>query len=192
MVRCKNDHKRGARAPKRSVPMSMIRVSRLAALSVAFSVAAPWIARADAPNACKFLTNAAVAAVVGKPVTGGSVSVVDHSGASASSCSYMAGMTIVVISVDERGTAAAAMKEYSAQLDNSHLRDKEKEGAADAQKTVLEPGIGEGAFSDDMLSGSVLSITAVHGSRIFTLGIVGGGPIPHERVRGLMQSAISH
>ena len=97
--------------------MSMIRVSRLAALIIASSWAAPWGARADAPNACKFLTNAAVSAVVGKPVT------------------YMAGMTIVLISVDERGTAAAAMQEYNTQLDNSHIRDKDKEGAADAQKT---------------------------------------------------------
>jgi len=100
-------------------------------------------------------------------------------------------MTIVLISVDERGTAAAALKEYKTQLDNSHIRDKEKDGAPDAQKTVLEPGIGAGAFSDDLVNGSVLSITALHGSRVFTLGIVGGGPIPHERVRGLMQSAIS-
>jgi hypothetical protein len=91
--------------------MSMIRVSRLAALLAAFSLAAPWTARADAPNACKFLSNAAVSAVVGKPVTGGTTSVVDHPGASASSCSYMAGMTIVLISVDERGTGAAALKE---------------------------------------------------------------------------------
>ena len=191
MVHRKNDHKRVARAPKRRVPMSMIRVSRLAALIIASSWAAPWGARADAPNACKFLTNAAVSAVVGKPVTGGTMSVVDHAGASESSCSYMAGMTIVLISVDERGTAAAAMQEYNTQLDNSHIRDKDKEGAADAQKTVLEPGIGAGAFSDDLVNGSVLSITALHGSRVFTLGIVGGGPIPHERVRGLMQSAIS-
>ena len=97
----------------------------------------------------------------------------------------------MLISVDERGTAAAAMQEYNTQLDNSHIRDKDKEGAADAQKTVLEPGIGEAAFSYDMVNGSVLGITAVHGSRVFTLGIVGAGPIPHERVRSLMQSAIS-
>jgi len=172
--------------------MPVIRVSHLAALIVAFSAAAPWAARADAPNACKFLTNAAVSAVVGKSVTGGTMSVVDHPGASMSTCSYMAGMTMVLISVDERGSAAAAMTEYGTQLDDSRIRDKDKEGAADAQKTVLEPGIGEGAFSDDLVNGSALSITAVHGSRVFTLGIVSGGPIPHERVRNLMQSAISH
>jgi hypothetical protein len=120
------------------------------------------------------------------------MSVVDHPGASASNCSYMAGMIIVLISVDERGSAEAAMKEYKTQIDNSHIRDQEKKGESDEQKTVLEPGIGEGAFSDDMVNGSEVGITAVHGSRVFLIGIVGAKSIPHERVRNLMQMAISH
>jgi|HubBroStandDraft_4_1064222.scaffolds.fasta_scaffold184671_2 hypothetical protein len=172
--------------------MSMIRVLRLAAFIVAFSLAAPWTAHADAPDACKFLTNAGVSALLGKPVTGGRMSVVDHPGASTSSCNYMAGKTIVLISVDERGTAEAAMQEYNTQLDNNRVRDKEKDGASGQQKPVLEPGIGEGAFSDEMGNGSEIDITAVHGSQVFLIVIVGGGTIPHERVRSLMQSAISH
>jgi hypothetical protein len=171
--------------------MSKTPISGLAIL-VALSVSASWTARADAPSACKFLTTAGVSAALGKPVTGGTTSVVDHPGATASSCTYMAGTMMVLLSVDERGTAGAAMEEYHTQLDNSHIRDKDKKGAPDEQKTVLEAGIGEGAFSDDMTDGSVLGITAVHGSRVFTIGIVGAKSVPHERVRNLIQTAISH
>jgi hypothetical protein len=107
--------------------MSKTPISGLAIL-VALSVTASWTARADAPSACKFLTTAAVSAALGKPVTGGT----------ASSCTYMAGTMMVLLSVDERGTAGAAMEEYHTQLDNSHIRDKDKKGAPDEQKTVLD------------------------------------------------------
>jgi hypothetical protein len=43
-----------------------------------------------------------------------------------------------------------------------------------------------------MVDGSELSITAVHGSRVSMIGIVGAKSVPHERVRNLMQTAISH
>jgi hypothetical protein len=129
---------------------------------------------------------------VGKPVTGGTISVVDHPGATASSCSYRAGTVMILLIVDERGTAGAAMKEYQTQLDDSRNQDKDKQGAPDEQKTALESGIGEGAFSNDMTNGSVLGITAVRGSRIFTIGIVGAGSVPHERVRNLIQTVVSH
>jgi hypothetical protein len=85
--------------------MTMIRLSRLTALFVAFSAATPWSARADAPDAGKFLI-----------------------------C----------------------------------------------------------AFSDEMGNGSEIDITAVHGSHVFLIVIVGGGAISHERVRSPMQSGISH
>jgi len=161
----------------------------IAALSAI--VASP--ARADAPSACKFLTIAAVSAALGKPVTsGGITSVVDHAGASASSCMYMASPVIVVLSVDERGTADAAMQAYRSELNDSQAKDKESKGASDEQKTVLEAGIGEGAFSDDMTNGSVQDITAVHGSRLFKVGIVGAVSLPHDRIRTLIQTAVSH
>jgi hypothetical protein len=172
--------------------MSKIPRSRFATLSIALSVTAAWTAHADAPSACQFLTPAIVSAALGKPVTGGAVSMMDHSGATASNCTYRAGMTMILLSVDERGTAGAAMKEYQTQLDNSHIRDEDKKGASDEQKTIPETGIGEAAFSDDMTNGSVLSITAVHGSRVFTLGIVGAASVPHERVRSLIQAAVNH
>jgi hypothetical protein len=162
----------------------MTLVSRLTTLAVVLSMSTFSTARAGAPDACKFLTTAAVAAALGKPVTGGTISVVDHAGASASSCTYLAGAIMVLLTVDERGTPAEAAKEFNTQLDNSRSRDQ------DEQKTVMEAGIGDRAFSDDMANGSVRGITALHGSRLFTLGIVNAGPVPHERVRSLMQTAL--
>jgi hypothetical protein len=174
------------------LPMSKTAISRLGIFFIALSVTATWTARADAPSACKFLTTAAVSAALGKPVSGGTTSVIDHPGATASSCMYTAATILVLLNVDERGTAGAAMEEYHTQLDDSHMRDKDKKGASDEQKTVLESGIGEGAFSDDMTNGSVRDITAVHGSRVFKIGIIGAGSVPHERLRNLIQTAISH
>jgi hypothetical protein len=167
--------------------VAMTRILRPLTLFAVLSLIAPWTAHADAPSACKFLTPALVSAAVGKPVTGGTTSVLDHAGASASSCTYVAGKTYVVLSVDERGTAAEAMKEYADQLDNSHIRNNRDNG-----KTVLEPGLGEAAFFGDSGDNSEVSITSVHGSRVFTLGFVSAGSIPHDRIRSLMQTALSH
>jgi hypothetical protein len=172
--------------------MSKSAISWFEMLLITLSITATYTAHADAPSACKFLTPAAVSAALGKPVSGGIVSTVDHSGATASSCMYMAGATIVVLRVDERGTAGEATKEYGSQLDDSHAKDKDKKGSSDEQKTVLEAGIGEAAFSDDTTNGSVRDITAVHGSRIFKLGLVGGASVPHEQLRNLMLTAVSH
>ena len=173
--------------------MSETCISRLAILFVALSLMASWSVRADAPNACKFLTTAAVSTALGKPVTGGgTTSVVDHVGATMSSCMYMAGQAMVLLAVDERGTANVAMQAYHSELEDSRSNDKTKKGASDEQKTTLEDGIGDGAFSNDMTNGSVTSMTAVNGSRLIKLGIIGAGPLPHERVRTLMQAALSH
>jgi hypothetical protein len=162
-------------------------------LIAALSVISPWPARADAPSACKFLTIGAVSAALGKPVTsGGTTSVVDHVGATASSCMYMASPVIVVLIVDERGTADAAMQAYQSELNDSQAKDKETKGASGEQKTVLETGIGEGAFSDNVTDGSVQDMTAVHGSRLFKVGIMGAGSLPHDRIRTLIQTADSH
>jgi hypothetical protein len=162
-------------------------------LIAALTVIAAVPARADAPSACKFLTIAGVSAALGKPITsGGTTSVVDHVGATASSCMYMAAPVIVVLMVDERGTAEAAMQAYRSELNDSQAKDKQKKGESDEQKTVLEEGIGEGAFSENMTNGSVQDITAVHGSRLFKVGIMGAGSLPHDRIRTLIQTAVSH
>jgi hypothetical protein len=90
--------------------VSITCTTRFANIILVLTMSAPWTARADAPDSCKFLTPAIVSTALGKPVTGGAVSMVDHSGASMSSCTYRAAMTLVVLSVDERGTAAAAIR----------------------------------------------------------------------------------
>jgi hypothetical protein len=167
--------------------VAVTRILCLMTMLAVLSLIAPWTARADAPSACKFLTPSLVSAALGKPVTGGTMSVLDHAGASASSCTYVAGKTYVVLSVDERGTAAEAMKEYADQLDNSRIRNNRDNG-----KTVLEAGLGEAAFFDDSGDNSEVSITSVHGSRVFMLGFVSAGSIPHDRIHSLMQAALSH
>jgi hypothetical protein len=170
-------------------------ISRLAILYSVLFAAAPWSARADTPppSACKFLTKEQVSAALGKPVTaGGTTSTVDHVGASASSCMWMAGMSIVVLAVDERGTADAAMTAYHTQLSDSQSKSKDTKGASDEQKTTPESGIGEGAYSEDRTDSSILGITAVHGTRVFTLGALGAGSLPHEKLRNLMQVVIGH
>jgi hypothetical protein len=174
--------------------MSRVGISYLAILVTALSAAAPWRARADAPpGACKFLTIDQVSAALGTPVTaGGKISTVDHVGATVSSCMWMAGRIAVVLSVDERGTADAAMAAYRTQLADSQSKSKDTKGERDEQKTTPESGIGEGAYAEDRSDGSILGITAVRGTRVFTLGALGAGSLPHEKLRNLIQSVVSH
>jgi len=173
--------------------MFRLSTSSFPILLLAISLISPLPARAEAPSACKFLTIAAVSAALGKPITaGGTTSVVDHAGATASSCMYMAAPEAVILIVDERGTATAAMQKFKSELDNSQTKDKETEGSSSAQKTVLEKGIGDGAFSDNLTNGSMQEFTAVHGSRVFKVGIMGAGALPTDRIRTLIQTAVSH
>lgn len=174
--------------------MSRVGISPLAILVTALSAAAPWSARADAPpGACKFLTIDQVSAALGTPVTaGGKISTVDHVGASVSSCMWMAGRIAVVLGVDERGTADAAMAAYRTQLADSQSKAKDTNGARDEQKTTPESGIGEGAYSESRTDGAILGITAVHGTRVFMLGAMGAASLPHEKLRNLMQAVVSH
>jgi hypothetical protein len=116
--------------------MSKSAISWFEMLLITLSITATYTAQADAPSACKFLTPAAVSAALGKPVSGGIVSTVDHPGATASSCMYMAGATIVVLRVDERGTAGEATKEYGSQLDDSHAKDKDKKGLSEWKSDI--------------------------------------------------------
>jgi hypothetical protein len=96
---------------------------------------------------------------------------------------------IIMVQVNQLATAAAAQKEYADQLDNSQSRDER-----DNQRTTIEAGIGDGAFSSAFANGSEVEFTAVRGSRIMTFGLVGAGAsaVSHDRLRTLMQSALSH
>jgi hypothetical protein len=48
----------------------------------------------------------------------------------------------ITVHVNQLATAAAAQKEYADQLDNSRSRDEREN-----QRTTMEAGIGDGAFS---------------------------------------------
>ena len=171
--------------------MPMIYRSRRFALAVLLLLQASGVlvAQAAAPNSCSFITPAAWSAAISRPVTGGTTSVVNDPASTASSCLYHAGAMMITLQVDQRATAADAKKEYADQLDNSHSRDERQ-----SQHTTVESGIGDGAFSSAFTDGSEVEFTAVLGARIVTLGLIGAGAgaVPHDRLRALMQSALSH
>jgi hypothetical protein len=150
--------------------------------------AAGAAAQAAAPNSCSFVTPAAWSTALSRPVTGGTTSVVNDPAATASSCLYRAGAMLITLQVDQRATAADAQKGYAEQLDNSRSRDQRQ-----SQRTTLESGIGDGAFSSAFTDGSEVEFTAVLGSRIVTFGLVGAGAaaVPHDRLRALMLSALT-
>jgi hypothetical protein len=170
--------------------MLVINRSRGVAISmmVLFQASGVVAAQAAAPNSCSFITPAGWSAVVSRPVTGGTMSVVDNPASSASSCMYQAGAMLITLQVDQRATPAAAQKEYAEQLDNSRNRDQQQ-----SQHTTVESGIGDSAFSSAFTDGSEVEFTAVQGSRIVTFGLIGAGAaaVPHDRLRGLMKSALS-
>src|SRR5665213_2930459 len=121
------------------------------AISVLFLLqgSAAVVAQASAPNSCSFVTPAAWSAVLSRPVTGGTGSTVNDAASTASSCLYQAGTMFITVQVNQLATAAAAQKEYADQLDNSRSRDER-----DSQRTTVEAGIGDGAFSSAVANGS--------------------------------------
>jgi len=171
--------------------MAVTNRSRCIALSTLFLLQGSrvLVAQAAAPNSCSVVTPAAWSAALSRLVTGGTMSTVDNPASTASSCLYQAGAMFITVQVNQLATAAAAQKEYAEQLDNSRTRD-----GRESQRTTVESGIGDGAFSSARTSGSEVEFTAVRGSRIVTFGLVGGGAaaVPHDRLRSLMQSALSH
>ena len=171
--------------------MVEVSCSKMAMLGIALSVILSRPAFAAPPSACRFLAPAAVSAALGKPVAGGETSGIDHPGATASSCLYLATPVAVVLLDDDRGTAGTAMQAYRTQLSDSQAKDKGTKGTSDEQKTVLEAGLGEGAFSDNTPNGSLKDLTVVHGSLIVKLGIMGGPSVPLEQMRALMRTALS-
>ena len=162
-------------------------VSTCCVLAIVASISGS-AARAAAPNSCSFLTPAAVAAAVGQPVTGGTQSVVNDPSSTTSICMYRAGSLLISLSVNQLASAAAARAEYDDELSNSRAH----EGSSSAQKTVLVPGLGDGAFS--AADGPAIGLTGVRGSFVIGIGLVGGGAtaVPQERLRNLLQSALSH
>src|ERR1700734_2917663 len=135
--------------------MLVIKRSRGIAICLMVLVQASGVVAAQgaAPNSCSFVTPAGWSAVVSRPVTGGTTSVVNDPAATASSCLYHAGAMLISVQVDQQATPAAAQKEYAEQLDNSRSRDQQQ-----SQHTTVESGIGDGAFSSAFTDGSVFGV----------------------------------
>jgi hypothetical protein len=171
-----------------------LRVPSLAVLVLVLPTGAASVAQAAAPDSCRFLTPASVSAAIGRPVTGGTISVVDSEAATASSCVYMAGTLFISLRVEQLATGPAAQKEFAEQLSNERGRDEDNRGGHTSQKTSEEAGRGDAAFSSAFTDGSMLEFTAVRAERLVQIGIVGDGAagVSHERLRGLMQAALTH
>jgi hypothetical protein len=152
---------------------------------------AALIARALAthvpPNACSVLTTAQVSAAIGKPVTGGTMSIYNDPKSVTASCAYMSeGVTILVL-VGEYPTPAAAKKQLADDLANSKSHDDE------SQKTTAEPGAAEGGYSVIMGSGTTVIPTfgAVRGVREITITATGPG-VTVNQLRALTLTALGH
>jgi hypothetical protein len=142
--------------------------------------------RAGAPNSCSFLTPAAVSTAIGQPVTGGTQSVVNDPSSSTSICMYRAGSLLIILSVNQLPSAAAARTEFGNELDKSRSHDEDA-----AQKAVSVPGIGDGAFYS--ADGPALVWTGLRGSYVVSIAQVGGAAaVPQDHMRGLLQTALSH
>ena len=83
-------------------------------------------------------------------------------------------------------SSAAARAEFGDQLSNSRSHDDENS----AQKTVLISGIGDGAC----YSADGPALTGFRASYVISIGLVGSGAaaVPQERLRSLLQTALSH
>ena len=128
------------------------------------------------PNSCKFVSVAEVTELIGKPVGGGQISLVDNPKSLTSSCTYtVAGIPTVIVMVADYPSAAAAKQELATELSNS-------------KDNKTETGVGDGAF---WTSVGALQITAVQGQRLATIAVVGGTPALHDRVHSLLVKALS-
>jgi hypothetical protein len=132
------------------------------------------------PNACALLTVAEVSAAVGKPVTGGTTSVVNDPQSISSNCGYQAGPLMIMVQVSQFPSAEAAKKEFADELGNA------------TQHPVPETGVGDGAFTTT-IGPTIAGLMALRGPRIVGIAFVGPGAqsIPHDRVRALMVTALS-
>lgn len=129
-----------------------------------------------APDACKFVSVAEVTELMGKPVGGGQMSIVDNPKSITSSCTYtVGGIPTVIVLVGDYPSPAAAKKQLAT------LQATSKDNTA-------ESGLGDGGF---WTLADALSITAVQGQRLATIAIVGGTQDMHDRLHSLLSKALS-
>jgi hypothetical protein len=139
------------------------------------------------PNACSVLTTAQVSAAIGKPVSGGTMSIYNDPKSLTASCAYVSvGVTIMVV-VGEYPTPAAAKKQFAEDLANSTSHDDP------SQKTTAEPGVAEGGYSVITGSGTIVipTFVAVRGVREITLVATGPG-VTVAQLRALTLTALGH
>jgi hypothetical protein len=137
------------------------------------------------PNACALLTLAELSAAVGQPVLGGNPS---QTGDGGGQCTYGYGnLSQIAVELFQFQSAAEAQKHLADELKDSQKDDK------GSHKTVVETGVGDGAFSAsaDMAAMKAVTWSAVRGSKVFHLFTLGQVPLPPGRMRGLMLTAIS-
>ena len=138
-----------------------------------------------APDACALLTVAELSAAVGQPVSGGNPS---HAADGGGQCMYGYG-TLNQIGVElwQFPSVADAQKRFSAELKDSQAHDK------GSQKTTVESGVGDKAFSTTGVVGTMKAVTwvAVRGSRFLHIVTLGQNAVLHDRLRRLMLTALA-
>ncbi|MGD0505920.1 MAG: hypothetical protein ABSD02_24665 [Steroidobacteraceae bacterium] len=140
-----------------------------------------------APNACDFLSSADVTAAVGGAVTGGKISQVDPTSGTAS-CMYTSAGLHIGVTVSQYPSADAARKQVANQLQDS------RSGDGAGQKTSVEAGVGDAAFSSTMTEGMEMTVGVVaHGPVTVMIAITGKGAaaIAHDRFHALLAKAVS-
>jgi hypothetical protein len=138
-----------------------------------------------APDACALLTLADLTAAIGQPVLGGNPS---QTGDGGGQCMYGYGtMNQIGVELFQFPTPAAAQSKYASELKDAQQGDKA------TQKTTVESGVGDGAFSTTAKMGTmaVVNWSAVRGTKVYHLVSMGQVAVPNDRMRALMLKAIS-
>jgi hypothetical protein len=163
----------------------------LVKILVAVGIVIAGIAEANAaPDACAALTAAEVSSVVGQPV--GPPTPGGENGEGGGQCMYgfevshQPGFNLFGVELYQFKSAAEAQKWFSGHLNNS-------DDAIGIQKPMPEPGVGDAAYSKlgELASTKAVEWVAVRGSRGIQISVVTAALPPHDRLRGLVLTALS-
>lgn len=140
-----------------------------------------------ASNVCALVTLDEVSFAIGAPAAGGRLVSTDPA-TGMRSCPYSAGVLTIVVAVRPFESSDKARDAFTADLHNLQAHEGE------AQRTTVEKGVGGGAYWVATNAGlDSIGWTALHGRELVMIAVVGQGAIavPRERLRGLMQKALS-
>ena len=171
--------------------MSIARFSRpLLSTFVAAAIAIGRLSVAHAaPDACAALTAADISSALGHPVGPPNPG---ENGEGGGQCEYgfevsnQPSFNQFAVELYQFKSPAEAQKWFSNHLSNS-------DDAIGTQKPILEPGVGDGAYSKIGVLASTKAIewVAVRGSRGIQISLVTANLPPHDRLRALMLTALS-